>query len=38
MVWIFASVVLLLLVTVPGWGKKIAIAFAAILIAFIVAG
>jgi len=38
MAWIFASVVLLLLVIVPGWGKKIGIAVAAILIAFIVAG
>lgn len=38
MAWLFASVVLILLVVVPGWGRKLAVAIVAIVIAFLVAG
>ena len=36
MVWIFASVVLILVATVPGWWRKIAVVVAALVIAFYV--
>jgi len=36
MAWIFASVVLVLLVTIPGWQKKLAIAALALVIAFFI--
>jgi hypothetical protein len=38
MAWIFASVVLILVVTVPGWWRKIGIVLFAALIAFLMAG
>jgi hypothetical protein len=34
MAWIFASVVLILVVTVPDWWRKIGIALLALVIAF----
>jgi hypothetical protein len=37
MAWVFASVVLCLIVFVPGWIRKIAIIIAALVIAFFVA-
>lgn len=36
MVWVFASVVLVLLVLVPGWLRKLGIALLAIVIAFLI--
>jgi hypothetical protein len=34
MAWVFASVALILIATVPGWKKKVGIAFLALVIAF----
>lgn len=36
MEWIFAAVVLVLLAIVPGWWRKVGIALAAVVIAFMV--
>jgi hypothetical protein len=34
MAWLFASVALILIATVPGWKGKVGIAFLALIIAF----